>query len=43
MYEMSGFAEKLNMKNFVNSARNYVHYICTECMNLWRNWISRTV
>ena len=24
---MSGFAEKLNIQNFVNSARNYVHYM----------------
>jgi len=43
MYGMSGFVEKLNMKNFVKSARNCVHYIRTECMNLWRNWISRTM
>ena len=37
MYGMSGFADKLNIQNFVNSAGNCVHYICTECMDLQRN------
>ena len=27
MYEMSGFAEKLNIQNFVNSTGNCVNYI----------------
>jgi len=43
MCEMSSFAEKLNIQNFVNLARNCVYYICTECLDLKRNWISRTV
>jgi len=42
MYGMSGFAEKLNIRNFENSARDCVNYICTECLDLQRNWISRT-
>jgi len=42
MYEMSGFAEKLNIHNFFNSWRNCVHYICMELLDLKRNWISRT-
>jgi len=28
MYEMSGLEEKLNIKNCVNSTRNYAHYMC---------------
>ena len=26
MYGMSGFTEKLNIQNYVNSTGNYVHY-----------------
>ena len=42
MYGMSGFAKKLNIYNFKNSARDCVDYICTECLDLQRNLISRT-
>ena len=30
MYEMSGFAEKLNTQNYENSTGNCVQYICME-------------
>ena len=40
LYGMSGFLEKLNIQNVVNSAGNCTHYICTECQDLQRNWIS---
>ena len=40
MYEMSGFAEKLNIQNYENSMGNCVHYICTEYLDLQKNWIS---
>ena len=42
MYGMSGFAEKLNIQNCENSKANFVHYICTEGLDLQKNWISRT-
>ena len=38
---MSGFADKLNIKNSVNSAANSAHCICTECPDFQRNWIYR--
>ena len=41
-YRMSGFAEKLNIQNSVNSTGNCARYICTKCLLLQRNWISRT-
>ena len=34
---MSGFAEKLNIQNFKNSARDCVNYTCTEV------WICREI
>ena len=34
---MSGIVEKLNIQNFVNSAGNCVHFICTACLDLQRN------
>ena len=34
MYEMSGFAEKLNIPNSKNSTKNCVHYKCTKCLDL---------
>ena len=40
---MSGFAENLNVQNSKNSSGNCVHYICTECLDLQKNWISRDV
>ena len=33
MYRKSGFKEKLKIQNFVNSAGNCVHYICTKCLD----------
>ena len=42
MYGMSGFIEKLIIQNWKNSTRNCFHYICTECLDLQKNWISRT-
>ena len=39
---MFRFAKKLNIQNYVNWRRNYVHYICIECLDLQKNWISRT-
>ena len=42
MYGKSGFAEKLNIQNCVNSMANFVPYVCTECLDLQKNWISRT-
>ena len=42
MYGMSGFAEKLNIQNCENSMGNYLQYICTEGLDLLKNWISRT-
>ena len=42
MYGMSGFAEKLNIQNCENSSENCVNYICTECLDLQKNWMSRT-
>ena len=37
MYGMFGFAEKLNIQNCENSTANFVHYICTECLDLQKN------
>ena len=34
MYEMSGFAEKLNTQNCENSTGNCLHYISTEDLDL---------
>ena len=42
MYDMSRFAEKLNVQNCINSTENCVHYICTKCLDLQKNWLSRT-
>ena len=42
IYEMSGFLAKLNLHNYENSIGNCLHYICTEFLNLQKNWISRT-
>ena len=42
MYATSGFAAKLNIQNCENSTGNCVYYICTECLDLQKNWISRT-
>ena len=42
MHGMSGFVEKLNIQNYENSTGNGVHYICTEWLDLQKNWISRT-
>ena len=36
MYEMSGFAEKLIVQNFVNLMGNCIHNI-TECLDLLKN------
>ena len=37
---MFGFAEKLNIENFVNSVRICVDYICTDCLHWQTNWKS---
>ena len=42
MYKMSGFVEKLNIQNYENSTENFEPYICTKCLDLQNNWISRT-
>ena len=42
MYGMFGFAEKLNIQNCENSMGNCVYYICTQRLDLLKNWISRT-
>ena len=34
---MSAFAEKLNIKNCVNSTEYCVHYIYTKCLDLQKN------
>ena len=34
LYGMFGFAEKMNIQNFVNSAGNFEHFICTKCLDL---------
>ena len=41
MYGMSRFAEKLNIQIYENLTGNYVPYICTEWMDLKKNWIFR--
>ena len=41
MYGMSRFAEKLNIQNYENLTGNYVPYICTEWIDLKKNWIFR--
>ena len=38
---MSRFAENLNVQNSENSSWNCIHYVCTECLDLQKNWISR--
>ena len=40
MYGLSRFAEKLNIQNSVIQ-RVIVYIICTECLDLQKNWISR--
>ena len=40
---MSRFAENLNIQNYENLTGNFVHYICTECLDLHKNGISITV
>ena len=42
MYGICGFVEKLNIQNCENLTENYVDYICTECLDLHKNWISKT-
>ena len=42
MYGMSVFVEKLNIHNCKNSKGNCLHYICTEGLDLQKNWSSRT-
>ena len=42
MYGMSGFVEKLNLQNCINSTENSEHYICTKCLDLQKNLLSRT-
>ena len=34
IYGMSGFVEKLNLQNYENSTGNFLHYICTEFLDL---------
>ena len=41
MYGMSRFAEKLNIQICENLTGNYVPYICTEWLDLKKNWIFR--
>ena len=43
MNRMCGFAEKLDIQNCINSTGNCAHYICTKCLDLLKNWLSRTV
>ena len=40
MYERCGFTEILNIQNCINSTGNCVHYICTNCLDLLKNWLS---
>ena len=42
MHGISGIAEKLNIQNYLNSTENCVNYICTKCLDLQKNWMSRT-
>ena len=42
MYVTSVFAKKLNIQNCENSTGNCVHCICTEWLDLPKNWISRS-
>ena len=42
MHGMSGLAEKLNIPYRLYSTGNCVHYICTENLDLQKNWISKT-
>ena len=39
MYKMFGFAKKLNIENCENTIGNCLHYICTEGLDLHKNWI----
>ena len=41
MHGISELAEKLNIPYCIYSLGNCVHYICTECLDLQKNWISR--
>ena len=42
MHGISGLAEKLNIPYRLYSMGNCVHYICTECLDLQKNRLSRT-
>ena len=42
MYGMFGFVEKLNILNSENSKGNFVQYLCTTCLDLQKNWMSKT-
>ena len=42
MHRLTGFAEKLNIQRLKNLTGNCVHYICMECLDLQKNWISIT-
>ena len=42
MHGTFGFEEKLDIQNYKNSTGNSVNYICTECLDLQKNWISRS-
>ena len=42
-YGISRLGEKLNIQNYAYSKENCVYYIWMECLDLRRNWMSRTV
>ena len=42
VHGMSGLAKKLNIAYYKYSMGNCVQYICTKCLDLQKNWISRT-
>ena len=37
MYRTFVFVEKLNIPNFENSTGNCVHYLCSACLDFWKN------
>ena len=41
IYRISRYVGNLNIQNYENSIWNCLHYICTECLDLQKNWISR--
>ena len=41
MHRMSRFPEKLKIQSCGNSTESCVHYICTECLDWQKNWMSR--